>query len=63
MRKLLLVLIATGMCLFGLGVLYLQIFAWHHFNVLMIFGTAMSSVGLCILYDNFFSPAPSPPET
>jgi hypothetical protein len=27
MRKLLFVPIATGMCLFGLGVLYLQIFA------------------------------------
>ena len=63
MRKLLLILIATGMCLFGVGVLYLQIFAWHHFKVLMIFGAAISSVGLCILYDNLFSPAPSPPET
>jgi hypothetical protein len=58
MRKLLFVLIATGMCLFGLGVLYLQIFAWHHFKVLMIFGAAISSVGLCILYDQVFSPRP-----
>jgi len=58
MRKLLFVLIATGMCLFGLGVLYLQIFAWHHFKVLMIFGAAISSVGLCILYDQVFSPKP-----
>jgi uncharacterized membrane protein len=58
MRKLLFVLIATGMCLFGLGVLYLQIFAWHHFKVLMIFGAAISSVGLCILYDQLFSPRP-----
>jgi hypothetical protein len=58
MRKLLFVPIATGMCLFGLGVLYLQIFAWHHFKVLMIFGAAISSVGLCILYDQVFSPRP-----
>jgi hypothetical protein len=58
MRKLLFVLIATGMCLFGLGVLYLQIFVWHHFKVLMIFGAAISSVGLCILYDQVFSPRP-----
>ena len=58
MRKLLFVLIATGMCLFGLGVLYLQVFAWHHFKVLMIFGAAISSVGLCILYDQLFSPRP-----
>ena len=55
MRKLVLVLIAMGMFLFGVGVLYLQIFAWHHFNVLTIFGVAMSSVGLCILYDHFYS--------
>ena len=58
MRKLLFVLIATGMCLFGLGVLYLHFFAWHHFKVLMIFGAAISSVGLCILYDQVFSPRP-----
>ncbi len=58
MRKLFFVLIATGMCLFGLGILDLQIFAWHHFKVLMIFGAAMSSVGLCILYDQLFSPRP-----
>jgi uncharacterized membrane protein len=63
MRKLFLILIATGMCLFGVGVLYFQIFAWHHFNVLMIFGAAMSSVGLCILYDHLFSRAPSPTKT
>jgi len=51
MRKLLLILIATGMCLFGVEVLYFQTFAWHHLKVLTIFGAAMSSVGLCILYD------------
>ncbi len=63
MRKLLLILIATGMCLFGVGVLYFQIFAWHHFKILAIFGAAMLSVGLCILYDQLFSPALSPTRT
>jgi len=58
MRKLLLILIATGMCLFGVGVLYFQIFVWHHFKVLMIFGAAMSSVGLCMLYDHLLNPRP-----
>jgi len=55
MRKLLVILIATGMCLFGTGAFYFQIFAWHHFNVLTIFGAAMSSVGLCILYEHLLS--------
>ena len=52
------ILIATGMCLFGVGVLYLQIFAWHHLKVLTIFGAAMSSVGLCMLYDDLLNPRP-----
>ena len=53
MRTLLLVLLAAGMCLFGLAVLSQQAFAWHHFKVVTVIGTAMLAVGLCILYEKY----------
>jgi len=41
------------MCLFGLAVLSQQAFAWHHFKVVTVIGTAMLAVGLCILYEKY----------
>ena len=53
MRTLLSVLVAAGMCLFGLAVLFQQVFAWHHFKVVTVIGAAMMSIGLCILYEKY----------
>ena len=46
------VLIAV-MCLFGLVVLCLQVFAWHHFKVVTVIGVALLSIDARILYDNY----------
>jgi uncharacterized membrane protein len=51
MRALSSVLIALSLCLFGLGVLYQQVFSWHHLKVVTVIGAAMLSIGLCILYE------------
>ena len=51
MQKLLSVLVAVGMCLFGLGVLSQQLFAWDHLKVVTVIGGAMLTIGLCILYE------------
>jgi len=53
MRTLLSVLVAAGMCLFGLAVLSQQVFAWHHLKVVTVIGGAMLTVGLCILYEKY----------
>ncbi len=54
------ILIATGMCLFGLVVLCLQVFVWHHFKVVTVVGAAFLSTGVCILYDDLFKARRSP---
>jgi len=54
------VLIAVGMCLFGLVVLCMQVFAWLHFKVVTVIGAAFLSIGVCILYDDLFKARRSP---
>ena len=54
MRSWLPVVLAVGMCLFGLVVLFQQAFAWHHFKVVAVIGAAMLAVGLCMLYEKYF---------
>jgi O-antigen/teichoic acid export membrane protein len=55
MRKPLSLAIATGMSLFGLAILYFQIFAWHHLRVWSVIAAAMLSIGFCIIYDHLLS--------
>jgi len=56
MRTLLSVLLAVGMCLFGLVVLSQQVFAWHHLKVVTVIGAAMLTIGLCTLYEKYLKP-------
>ena len=59
-QTLALVLIVASMCLFGLVVVCLQVFAWHHFKVVTIVGTALLSIGVCILYESYLKVRRSP---
>jgi hypothetical protein len=63
MRAPLSLLMATGMSLFGLAILYLQLFSWHHLKVWAVIAAAMLSIGFCIIYAHLPSrPRAGPPR-